>query len=166
MFLTINKLWRKVKRIVIRNVDQISIESLITQNLILNFANISIFQVEATVYVKSSQSKLLKVVINNSLTIGLQRSLTCKNSYSDISWYSWQTRLIAKHCSQKTFPFLSVSNGPTPTLSNISVTLRKSHETIFVGYFWIITNTCKRCFWGVSEMSQYRHLSRDVFETS
>ena len=68
-----------------RNVDQISIESLITQNLILNFANISIFQVEATVYVKSSLSKLLKVVINNSLTIGLQRSLTCKNSYSDIS---------------------------------------------------------------------------------
>ena len=68
-----------------RNVDQISIESLITQNLILNFANISIFQVEATVYVKSSQSKLLKVVVNNSLTIGLQRSLTCKNSYSDIS---------------------------------------------------------------------------------
>ena len=68
-----------------RNVDQISIESLITQNLILNFANISIFQVEATVYVKSSLSRLLKVVINNSLTIGLQRSLTCKNSYSDIS---------------------------------------------------------------------------------
>ena len=68
-----------------RNVDQISIESLITQNLILNFTNISIFQVEATVYVKSSLSKLLKVAINNSLTIELQRSLTCKNSYSDIS---------------------------------------------------------------------------------
>ena len=48
-------------------------------------------------------------------------------------WYSWQTWLIALDCSQKTFHFLSVANGPTSILSNISVTPRKSQETIFVG---------------------------------
>ena len=58
----------------------------ITQHFILNFAKISTFQAETSVYVKSYQSEiLLKVVINNTQTIGLQRSLTCQNSYSDIS---------------------------------------------------------------------------------
>ena len=53
------------------------------------------------------------------------------------------------HCSQKTFRFLSVSNGPTSILSNISVTLQRSHETIL---------------WGIFEKSQI--LARDVSETS
>ena len=82
----------------------------ITQHFILNFAKISTFQAETSVYVKSYQSEiLLKVVINNTQTIGLQRSLTCQSSYSDISWYSWRTWLIAKHCFQKNFPFSSAS---------------------------------------------------------
>ena len=74
-------------------------------------------------------------------------------------WYSWQTCLIVMHCSQKTFHLLSVSNGPASILSNISVNLRKSLESIFVGYFWKITNICERRFWDVSEMSRNRHLS-------
>ena len=53
------------------------------------------------------------------------------------------------HCSQKTFHFLSVSNGPTSILSDIVITLWKSHEIIFVGYFW-----------------KPKILARDVFETS
>ena len=80
--------------------------------------------------------------------------------------YSWQTWLIAMHCSQKNFHFLTVSNGPISILSDIVITLRKSHETISVGYFWKITNACKRYFWDVSETSRNRHLFWDVFETS
>ena len=53
------------------------------------------------------------------------------------------------HCSQKTLHFLSVSNGPKSILSDIVITLRKSHE-IFL--------------WGISEKLQI--LTRDVFETS
>ena len=43
-----------VKRIVMRNLDQISIANLITQYFILNFAKISIFQAETPVYVNTS----------------------------------------------------------------------------------------------------------------
>ena len=32
------------------------------------------------------------------------------------------------------------------------------HETIFVVYFWIVTNTFKRHFWDVSDTSQIKHL--------
>ena len=54
----------KSKKHCYKNVDQISIANLITQHFILNFAKISMFQAETTVYVKSYQSKkLLKVVI-------------------------------------------------------------------------------------------------------
>ena len=77
-------------------------------------------------------------------------------------WYSWQTRLISIHCSQKTFHFLSVSNAPTYILSNIVITLRKSHEITFVGYFRKIKNTCGRCFGDVSETSQKIHLFWDM----
>ena len=45
------------KSIVIRNKDQISIANLIMQLLILNFAEISVFQAVATGYIKSYQSK-------------------------------------------------------------------------------------------------------------
>ena len=116
-----------------RNVDQISITNLITQHFILNFAKISVFQAETSVYVKSYQSeKLLKVVISNTLTIGLQRSLTWQNSYSDISWYSWRTWLIAKHCFQKNFPFLSAST-----------------HTHFIQYFSYPTEIKRNHFCGV-----------------
>ena len=72
------------------------------------------------------------------------------------------------HCSssQKTFHLLSISNGSTRILSNVSVTLWKSHKTIIVGYFWRIINTCDRCFWDVSEMSRNRHLFWDMHQTS
>ena len=81
-------------------------------------------------------------------------------------WYSWQIWLMSMDCSQKTFNFLSVSNGPTSILSDIIIILRKLHEIIFVGYFWKITNTCKRWFWDVSETSQKIHLFWDMLETS
>ena len=148
-----------------RNVDQISITNLITQHFILNFAKISVFQAETSVYVKSYQSeKLLKVVINNTLTIRLQRSLTCQNSYSDTSWYSWRTWLIAKHCFQKNFPFLSASTH-THFIKHFSypTEITRNH---FGGCFWKITKTFEWCFWDVSEMTQNSRLSRDVFETS
>ena len=62
------------------------------------------------------------------------------------------------HCSHKTFQFLSVSEGPTSILSDIAITLRKSHEITFVTYFWKTKNTCERCF----ETSQRRH-GKDIF---
>ena len=40
------------------------------------------------------------------------------------------------------------------------------HETILVGYFWIVTNTFNIYFWEVSETSQNKHLFWDMFETS
>ena len=43
-----------VKRIVMKNLDQISIANLITQYFILNFAKITIFQAETPVYVNTS----------------------------------------------------------------------------------------------------------------
>ena len=70
------------------------------------------------------------------------------------------------HCSHQTFHFLSVSNGPTPILSDVEILLRKSHKIIFVGYFWKITNTCERCFEDVSETSRERHLFWDMLEMS
>ena len=53
------------------------------------------------------------------------------------------------HCSLKTFHFLSVSNGPTSILTDISVILWKSHETILCCIF-----------------EKLRTLRRYVFETS
>ena len=73
-------------------------------------------------------------------------------------WYSWQTWLISMHCSQKTFHFLSVSNGPTSILSDIVITPRKSHEIIFAGLFWKTKNTCERYFWDAQ-----RRLEKDIF---
>ena len=70
------------------------------------------------------------------------------------------------HSSHKTFHFLSVSDGPTSILSDIVMTLRKSHEIIFVTYFWKTKTTCERCFWDVSETSRKRHLFWDMSETS
>ena len=69
-----------------------------------------------------------------------------------------KTWLIAMQCFQKMFHFLSVFNGLSSTLSDISITLRKPLKTIFVGYFWKVTNTSTRYFWEVSETSQNRHL--------
>ena len=66
--------------------------------------------------------------------------------------------LMGMHCSQKTtFHFLSVLT---------STHLFYQHETIFVGYFWLVTNALKIYFSDVSETSQDKHLFWDVFETS
>ena len=80
-------------------------------------------------------------------------------------WCSWQTLLKFMHCSQKTFNFFSVSNGGTSIVSDIVIPLRISHKTIFVGYFWKITNTCERCFWDVTETSPKIHLFWDMLKT-
>ena len=61
---------------------------------------------------------------------------------------------------------LSVSDGPISILSDIVISLRKSHEIIFVTYFWKTKNTCERCFWDVSEMSRKSHLFWDMPKTS
>ena len=52
-------------------------------------------------------------------------------------------------CSHKAFHFLSVSDGATSILSDIVISLQKSHEIIFVMYF-----------------RKTKILARDVFETS
>ena len=109
------------------------------------------------------KKKTLKVV-NNTPTIGLWRSLTCQNSYADISPVILMADLISMHCYQKMLHFLSVSNGPTSTLSSIVITLRKSYEIVSVRYFWKIANTCERCF--ISEASQQRHIFWDMLQTS
>ena len=60
------------------------------------------------------------------------------------------------HCSQKTFHFLSVSNGPTSFLSDIVISQWKSYEIAFVGYFWKIINIWGRCFSDGSKTSRKR----------
>ena len=109
------------------------------------------------------KKKTLKVV-NNSSTIELWRSLTCQNSDADISPVILMADLISMHCYQKMLHFLSVSDGPTSTLSSILITLRKSYELVSVGYFWKMTNTCERCF--ISEASQKRRIFWDMLQTS
>ena len=137
---TRNKLWKK--RIVIKTVDPTSI----TKLFILNFAKISLFQAVTTGYIMPYQSKKnTKSIIH--LLLGFDdRCLAKSNTQISAHWCSWRSWLTAMHCSQKTFHFLSVSNDPISILSDISITLRKSHEINFVRYFWKITNTCKRCF--------------------
>ena len=63
------------------------------------------------------------------------------------------------HCSHKTFHFLSVSDSPTSILSDIVMTLRKSHEIIFV---WRIFEKPKILARDVFETSQRRH-GKDIF---
>ena len=85
-------------------------------------------------------------------------------------WYPWHTWLISMHCSKKMFHFLSASNGSILILSDIVITLGKSHKITFVGDFLKITNTCERCFWAVSETSRKRQsflrFIWDVLKTS
>ena len=76
-----------------------------------------------------------------------------------------QTWLISIYHSRETFRFLSAPYGPTSILSDIVMTLRKSHKIIFVTYFWKTKNTCERCFWDVSQTSRKRHLFWDMLET-
>ena len=82
------------------------------------------------------------------------------------NWYSWQAWLISMHCSQETFHFLSVSNGPTSMLSDIVITLRKSYEIIFERYSWKTSNTCERCFWGVTEKTSFLRYTQHVSKIS
>ena len=84
------------------------------------------------VYSVISRKNLLKVV-NNTPTI---KTLTQISAH----WLILKTNLI-EICVLKTFHFLIVSNSTTSILSDILITLWKSHEIIFVGYFWKITNT-------------------------
>ena len=109
-----------------------------------------------------------------------------KLSYKSAHCYSWQAWLISMHCSQKTFHFLSVSNGPTSILSDIVITLQESHKTIFAGYFWklqviardafetsqrchkidIFFEVCSRRFRDVTQKTSFLRYVRDVLKTS
>ena len=104
---------------------------------------------------------------NLIIHLGLSLSWTCRNSDAEISPLILMTDLINSHTLlPETFHFWSVSNVSTSILSDISITLRKTHEAIFVGYFWKITNTCERYFGDISEMSRNRHLFWDMLEMS
>ena len=63
------------------------------------------------------------------------------------------------YCSHKTFHFLSVSDSPTSILSDVVMTLRKSHEIIFV---WCIFEKLKILARDEFETSQRRH-GKDIF---
>ena len=132
------------------------------------------------IYSFSSQKKSLKVV-NNTLSIGFWQSMTCQNSHVNFSSLGRLDWLISMHCSQKMFHFLSVSDGPTSTLSDIAITLRKSHKINFVTYLknqkylremfvrrlrnvkW--KTSFLRCIWGVLK-TQKRYLFWDLSERS
>ena len=64
------------------------------------------------------------------------------------------------NCSQKTFHFFSVSNGLTSILSGIVITLQKSYETIFAGYFEKLQILARNVF----ETFQRRHGMDIIFE--
>ena len=85
-------------------------------------------------------------------------------------WYSWQTWLIAMHCSPKTFHFLSVSNGPTSFFIRYCLNSAEITRNQFCGIF---LKNCKylrkmflRCFWKVLNTSQKSHLLRCFWEVS
>ena len=136
-----------------------------------------------TCYIYSfiSRKKSLKVV-NHTLSIGFWQSLTCQNSHVNFSSLGRLDWLIFMHCSQKTFHFLSVSDGPTSTLSDIAITLRKSHKIKFVTYlknqkylremFVRRLRDVKgkisflRCIWDVLKTSQKRYLFWGLSERS
>ena len=73
---------------------------------------------------------------------------------------------------------VSAFNGLTSSLSDVSITQRKSHETILVGYFWKVKKSSKIYFSEVSETSriwfswnelntsQKMQVFWDAFETS
>ena len=63
------------------------------------------------------------------------------------------------YCSHKTFHFLSVFDSPTSILSDIVMTLRKSHEIIFVQHIFDKPKILPR---DVFETSQRRH-GKDIF---
>ena len=56
---------------------------------------------------------------------------------------------------------MSVSDGPTSILWDIVIVLRKSHEIVFVTYFWKTKHTCERCFWDVLKTSLKK--KKDIF---
>ena len=84
--------------------------------------------------------------MNNTLSIGFWRSLTCQNSHVDISSLGRLYWLITMYCCHKIFHFLSVSDGPTSILSDIAINLR------FI------------CLWHIFEKPKI--LARNVFERS
>ena len=121
-----------------------------TQPFVCKFDKMSVFWTVAVGYAKSYQSAKSLKVVNNWLwrsLISQNFQMICRSYFLDkqhanISPLILKTWLIAMHCSQKKFHFLSAFNFPRFILSDISIFL--AHETIFVGYFWKVTDTCKR----------------------
>ena len=89
-----------------------------------------------------SRKKLLKIV--NHLLLSFGNPWLAKISLGRLDW------LICMQCLHKTFHFLSASGGPRSILSDIVISLQKSHEIILVTDFWKTKNTCERCFWDAS----------------
>ena len=115
-----------------------------------------------------SRKKSLKVV-NSTLTIGFWRYLTCQISHVDMSPPGRLDWLIPMQCSHKTFHFLSVSDGATSILSDILISLRKSHEIIFVTYLEnqkYLREMFLRRLRDVTEKTSFLRYARDVLKTS
>ena len=153
------------KACIIRSVEEI-IANLITQFFILNFANIFVVTTVSCVVNDTLTIRRWRfLTCQNSPTdinaLIVMTDLINPFHATDLFWYPLKTSenlwfsdvfrgyqkrsvawngLIAMHYFQKTFHFLSVSNCLMSILSNISITSRKSHKTIFVGY-WDVFET-------------------------
>ena len=80
-----------------------------------------------------------------------------------------QTWLISTHCSHKMFHFLSVSDGLTSILSDILMTLRKSHEIIwdvFLKNQKYLSEMFLRRLGDVTEKTSFLRYARDVLKKS
>ena len=72
------------------------------------------------------------------------------------TFFTEHIRTAASDCPQKTtFHFFWVFLTPMHRFYQ--------WETIFVWYFWIVTNTFKIYFWDISETSENKHLFWDMF---
>ena len=135
--------------------------------MIWNFHKLSVFQSMTAGYTKSHHLEKSLKAINNILATEIWRLLTCQNCQMICKPYYWDKQhastsllilmtdwLMAIHCSRFIWVFLMEPHQ------------FYQHETIFLGYFWIVTNNFKIYFWNVSETLLIRHHFWDTFETS
>ena len=137
--------------------------NLITKLFIWNFDKISVFwqRITDTYHLEIS----LKAV-NHTPTPEIRWLLTCQNCQMICKPYCWDKQ----HANMSPHDRLINSYALLPE-NNVSfffvfffwVFLTPTHrfyhhETFFVWYFWIVTNTFKIYFWDISETSQKKHL--------
>ena len=140
------------KSIVTRNMDQILIRNLITQLFIWNLDKISIFW---------------ELIIDNTPAPEIWRSLTCQNCQMICKQCCWDKQHA--NMSPRDRPIKSYALLQENDVSFFSVILTLTHrfyqhETIFVRYFLIVTNTFKIYFWDILELSENKHLFWDMSE--